>query len=242
MKIESFVYLADQSKPASQNVTLFQDGFVYDFSLADAGDEPQEISIYDAKRKSFVLVKPKQNIKFTISNSRLIQLTEALRVETSQNPKTKFLASADFDERMDSNSEWSTVSSDFIEYRYKGSAPRNVALMEMYNDFLEHYTLLSVTDPVGSPPFARQHLNKSIAKRKVIPTEIKLTIKKTPLLDRTISMKSRHTVVENLSESDVQRIRVARELLEKSKPVSLSGYRSETREEVAGNDKRSIKE
>ena len=227
LRVDTSLYFGDKTSPISQNVTLFQSGLVYDFSSSnsDSKSEEIEITIYDSQTKMFTLLDINRKIKFTIPQTRLVQLTEALRAQTSQNPELKFLTSADYTETSDQNSGWTTVDGEVIKYRFKGKQLRNPQNFDSYCEFLNQYTLLAVTDPRRTPPFARLRLNESIKKKGVVPTDIRLDMRKTPPMQKALTMKSRHTFVESLSKTDKAKIESAIEKLASYKTVSLSTYR-----------------
>ena len=227
LHVDTSLYYGDKTSPISQNVTLFQSGFVYDFgsSSTDSKNEELEITIYDSQKKMFTLLDTKRKIKFNIPQTRLVQLTEALRAQTSQNQELKFLASPDYTETSDANSGWTTVEGEVIKYSFKGKRLRDPRNVDSYCEFLDQYTLLAVTDPRRTPPFARLRLNAAIKKKGIVPTNIRLNMRKTPLIQQAVSMKSRHTFVESLSETDKAKIESANEKLAAYKTVSLSTYR-----------------
>lgn len=225
LRVDTSLFVADQSTPVSQNVTLFTDGYVYDFGKTSEKDAATEVTVYDVRTKTFTLLEDKRKVKFSISQSRLVQLTEAMRAETAQDPKLKIFATAEYTETADNASGWTTVNGGLVKYRFKGKPPRDIRIVDSYCDFLDQYTLLAVLDPRRMPPFPRLRLNQAIKKQRVIPSEIRLDIKPMPPMKNTISMKSKHTFVEHLSDSDKSRIESAKAKISEYKMVTLANYK-----------------
>jgi len=225
LRVDTSLFVADESSPVSHNVTLFTSGQVFDFGKTSEKDAATEITVYDIRTKMFTLLDNKPKVKFSISQSRLVQLTEAMRAETAQDPKLKIFATAEYTETADNASGWTTVNGGLVEYRFKGKSPRDIRIVDSYCDFLDQYTLLAVIDPRRMPPFPRLRLNQAIKKQRVIPSEIRLDIKPMPPMKNTVSMKSKHTFVEHLSTSDKSRIESVTAKMDKYKMVTLSNYK-----------------
>ncbi len=224
-RIDTAVYVGDEQQPSSQNTTLFTKGMVYDFSMTASDREPSEITIYDSKNDALVLLDPKRKIKFVIQLSQLITLVSGLLAETNQNPDSRFLTSDDYQEEHDISSGWYTLKNDIITYSFRGKPPTNTQLVQAYNEFLNKYTLLGATDPRRLPPFPRLHLNRAVQKLGLIPTEIRLSVQETELLRQPLSMTSKHTLIEGLSDSDRLQIESANRNWSSFEPVNMAIYR-----------------
>lgn len=225
LRVDTSLFIADQSAPVSHNVTFFTDGHVYDFGKTSEKDAATEITVYDFRTRTFTLLEDKRKVKFSISQSRLVQLTEAMRAETAQDPKLKIFATAEYTETADNASGWTTVNGGLIKYRFKGKSPRDIRIVDSYCDFLDQYTLLAVLDPRRMPPFPRLRLNQAIKKQRVIPGEIRLDIRPMPPMKETVSMKSKHTFVEHLSASDKEQIESVKAKISEYELVTLASYK-----------------
>ena len=224
-RIDTAVYVGDEQQPSSQNTTLFTKGMVYDFSTTVSDREPSEITIYDSKNDAFVLLDPKRKIKFVIQMSQLLTLVSGLLAETNQNPDSRFLTSDEYREEHDISSGWYILKNDIITYSFRGKPPANTQLVQAYDEFLNKYTLLGATDPRRLPPFPRLHLNRSVQKLGLIPTEIRLSVRETELLRRPLMMTSKHTLIEGLSDSDRLQIESANRNWSGFEPVNMATYR-----------------
>ena len=95
-RVDSKVFVDKESVPRSTNVTLFQGQRVYDFL-----DKPQQITIYDLKSGSTVLVDPDRQVKVNISRATIDAFCNSLRhIEgKTDDPLLKFALRPEFDER-----------------------------------------------------------------------------------------------------------------------------------------------
>lgn len=225
-RIDSQVYIDAQRSPVSENITLFSSGIIYDFQLSDTGEiETEETVIFDSRQKTFTLLNHAKKTKLKLSDLQLISIYEGVRKETRLDYRSKFLTDDSFDEVMDPDGNFITLSSPQIEYRYKGSQPSNVSILEQYNDFLHYFTLLNVSDPTKVPPFARMELNKSIKRIGWLPAEIQISVQQNNLFREAFSAKSKHSVRYQLSKQDQDRIDSIKRHWTQYKSVGLAEYR-----------------
>src|SRR6185436_19830728 len=70
-RMDTEIYVDDDKKkpPASETLTIFKDGRVYDFVLTD----PQEITIFDPQRGKFTLLDPVRKMKAEVATQDLLQ-------------------------------------------------------------------------------------------------------------------------------------------------------------------------
>ncbi|MDG2182124.1 MAG: hypothetical protein P8L78_10555 [Mariniblastus sp.] len=225
-RIDSQVYVDGMRSPVSENITLFASGIIYDFQLSDNGEiETEETVIFDSRQKTFTLLNHAKQTKLDLSDLQLISIYEGVRKETRQDYRSRFLTDDSFVEDLDSSANLITLSSPQIEYRYSGSQPAKVSILEQYNDFLHYFTLLNVSDPTKVPPFARMELNKSIKKLGWFPTEIQISVQQNSLFREAFKAKSKHTVRYQLSKQDQDRIESIKKHWAQYKPVHLAEYR-----------------
>ena len=225
-RIETEVYLGADQTPVSQNLTLFSSGMVYDFQMSnEAKPKPFEIVIYNSHDKTFVLIDIERGIRLSLQQVQLIQMVEGLRQQTSQNELTKFLVEDNFEEEVDISARGVSLKNEHIEYRYTGSSLQTATVLPVYFEFLDQYTRLNATDPTKLPPFPRLRLNQTIKKYGWIPSEVRVTLNKNDLIKSKIEIKSEHTLVSSLSDTDRERIKEAKDKWMSSKAVDLATYR-----------------
>jgi|TARA_B110000495_G_scaffold107901_1_gene93276 hypothetical protein len=225
-RIDSQVYVSGKNLPVSENITLFSSGIIYDFQLSNgAAADADETVIFDTRNKRFTLLNHVKETKLDLTDLQLLSIYEGVRKETKQDHRSKFLTDDPFVEDIDLSVNLVTLSTPQIEYRFSGSQPKNVLILEQYNDFLYHFTMLNVSDPTKVPPFARMEVNRSIKRLGWVPTEIEISVKQNGLFRESYKAKSKHTVRYQLSEKDQEKIESIKKRWAQFKPVSLAEYR-----------------
>jgi hypothetical protein len=210
----------------SQNITLFSQGLVYDFQLSnDAQSKLVEIAIFDTRKRTIVLLDTHRQIRLEMPDLQLLKIVDGVRRETVQDKRSSFLVEDTFDEDIDWSTNWVTLTSDQIEYRFKGAQPKDASVLPQYYDFLHNFTMLIASDPTKVPPFARMKLNKSIKRLGWIPTEVQISVKQNSLFRQAFSAKSKHVVMYLLSDEDRSRIAMAKRHWLQFKSVDLAEYR-----------------
>jgi hypothetical protein len=225
-RIDSQIYVDGQSLPVSENITLFASGIIYDFQISSSGKpETGETVIFDSRHKRFTLLNHAKKTKLNLLDLQLLSIYEGVRKETRQDHRSKFLTDDPFVEDIDLSANLVTLTTPQIEYRYSGSQPENVLILEQYNNFLYHFTMLNVSDPTKVPPFARMELNKSIKRLGWIPSEIEFSVKQNSLFRAAFKAKSKHTVRYQLSQKDQIKVESIKKNWAQFEPVTLAEYR-----------------
>ena len=241
-RIDSQIYVDGQSLPVSENITLFASGIIYDFQISSSGKpETGETVIFDSRHKRFTLLNHAKKTKLNLLDLQLLSIYEGVRKETRQDHRSKFLTDDPFVEDIDLSANLVTLTTPQIEYRYSGSQPENVLILEQYNNFLYHFTMLNVSDPTKVPPFARMELNKSIKRLGWIPSEIEISVKQNSLFRIAFRAKSKHTVRYQLSQKDQNKIESIKKHWAQFEPVTLAEYRGFQKEsEMKLNEMRTV--
>lgn len=230
-KIDTQVYVGNDKQPIGQHLTLFSDGMIFDFQMSnEAQPKPVEIVIFNSRDKSFNLLDMNRSIRLPLQQVQIVQMVDGLRQQTLQDESMRFLVEDKYVEDFDISSGWVALTSDFIDYRFKGEKPSDVTILPLYFEFIENYSRLNASDPKKLPPFARMRLNQSIRKFGLMPSRIDVTLKKNGLFKEQVTMRSEHTVNMNLSDKDKQRIKDAKSSWMTFKAVNLSKYRGLTRQ------------
>lgn len=225
-RIESQVYVDGGQTPVSQNVTLFDDGIVYDFQMETSANlPPSEIVIFDERKRELILMDVGRKLAWTVADLRLLKMLDQLRRETVNNDKASFLVNQSFTETHDWSSDILTLESKSIRYRMTGTRPGNDMILPRYYDFLDQFTRLSASDPKRLPPFPRLTLNKSIKKMGWIPSEVKIKVEPNSFFKEPFSATSKHMLAMSLSEADHERIKFARKCWFEFESCSLPEYR-----------------
>lgn len=225
-KIFSEIHTPASDLPVSQNVTLFADDLICDFLMSsDVKPNPVEIVIFDRTRKQLVLLDIEREVKVEISDLQIIKLMDVLTRETLENETSSFLLRDEFTEKSDPDSEEMTFSSPVVTYRVKAKIPKNQAILPKYNDFLDNFTKLSVTDPRKIPPFSRLKLNSALKRKGWIATEVQVEISPNDFFKSPIEAYSKHSLVEGLSSKDRELVQMAKNYWVQFKLVDLPEYR-----------------
>jgi hypothetical protein len=122
-------------------------------------------------------------------------------------------------------------ASPWATYQVMPQDPANGEIARAYQDFSNGYCQLNtLINPGARPPFARMIVNDALGQRKLIPRQVKLTIRPkegSPATRTTIS--SQHQFTPRLSQSDRQQIARAEQFVTSFTPVSLDEYQQRVR-------------
>lgn len=227
-RIETQVYSGRQTKPISENLTLFTDKVVYDF-LFDQEDASKvsEIVIYDLDKNRFVLLDTERELKLEIQSADLIQLLTSLKMSEPWRDKYPFLLAPAFEVKYDEPLQRLEMTSKYIAYSVKVESPAKAQAFPVYGRFIDAYAQLNATDPQKLPPFARLELNRELKSRRLMPTEVEMTmeIPNQGLGSTHISAISKHSAIWQLSKTDHERIDNANKCWTKYRNSSLAEYR-----------------
>ena len=234
-RIESQVYGDESKLPVSQNVTLFSDGLVYDFQLSnDAKPKTIETVVYDSRARVMVLLDPQRQVRTELPDLRLLKIVDSIRRETIQDDRSSFLVEDEFVEEIDWSTNSCTLTSPQIVYRFKGEQPADVSVLPPYFAFLENFTRLIASDPTKIPPFPRMKLNQVINRLGWIPSEVHFSVKQNSLFREAYHAKSKHVLINQLSDNDRSRIATAKQHWMYFELVDLADYRGLNRKSKKG--------
>jgi hypothetical protein len=227
-RIESQVYSGRQAKPVSENLTLFTDKVVYDF-LFDPEDASRitEIVIYDLDKERFVLLDTQRELKLEIQTVDVQQLLLSLKNSEPWREKYPFLMEPAFEVSYDAAANQLEMTSKYMTYSVKVETPAKSQAFPVYGRFIDAYAQLNATDPQKLPPFARLELNRELKDRRLIPSEVEMTMEvPNPGLGSThVSATSKHSVIWQLSKTDHERIEMANRSWTKYRSATLGEYR-----------------
>ena len=222
-RIETQIYLNDQSEPASENTTLFSDGLVFDYQ--SIGNQTHEVAILEPARRRIVLLDHARQVKLQLDELQLIKMADSLRKQTESNKTASFLVTDVFEESVDIDLGTATLTSPMIRYTVVGKRPADILMLPLYNQFMTFFTRMKFSDPHAMPPFARLRLNETISKLGWIPSEVKVKIEKNALFKDGLQAVSKHTLNPTLSDKDQQTITKLKSNWLNYKSVSLDDYR-----------------
>lgn len=227
-RISTKIFVGKADEPASQNVTLFREGLVY-----DCMDSPEEIAVFDQSRQRFILLSPPQRMRtelpFSQLETRLANLQVELRkkaAEESAGGLSAFLSSPKFEESTISKLGVTTFHSPWFHYEIKTEEARGTISARQYSDFIHWYTRLNA---VRNPAMlAREPINEWLSRGNRMPVSIELTtFKKGALggMSKLASYRSQHNVAWALSVEDRKKVDEIERWLVSFDPISFEDYR-----------------
>jgi hypothetical protein len=227
-RIENRVFVEKEKVPQSRSLTLFQAGMVYDFMF-----DPSEVTIFDKSAGRFVLLNMAKQEQTEVTTAEIDAFIEKLKrlADKQKDPLSKFFADPKFEERFDAASGELSLTSPWVSYRMITEAAKDPAISAEYRDFSDGYSRLNaMLNPGSRPPMARLQVNQALAGREVLAREVNLTMTsiKDDIQQKTV-LRSEHDFSANLSASDLDQIRGARESRDKFKMVPYDKYKKNRR-------------
>jgi hypothetical protein len=220
LRIETQVFVDDQTEPASHNVTLFDGSTVYDF-----GDESEQITVYRAATtshaSSFFLLDPRSKSRTEVSTERIAGLMKKLTrwAAEQEDEILKFSAAPEFEQAFDSETGLLTLSSPVWNYTAATVPAEDGEALARYREFTDWYTKLSTMLEGSLPPGARLELNAALSNHGVVPVEIRRTVK-----SESSALRSTHLFTWRLSREDRERIDQTRGYLASFKKVANKDF------------------
>jgi hypothetical protein len=195
-RIETKVYVGKGKHPVSENTTLFRAGFVYDY-MSGSG----QVTVFDRLRGRFIVLDPTRKLKAEVKTDEVGRLIDSLHdlAAHSTNSAIRFAADPEFEVEFDEKGIL-TLSSEHITYQLKTEPAATPEAAEQYHEFADWYARFNtMAHPGSAPPFPRLVVNAELAKRGLVPTEVRRTI-------RSASARTEHYVSWRLLEGDHRQI------------------------------------
>ena len=229
--LETKVFVAEDTKPASRNVTLFDGNAIYDLRMLAQVDKltpldaVQEIVIFDPLTHKTILLDMNREVKLELLDLRILKILESMRAATLSDDRSKFLVEETFTEEGHWDEGYVRLTSPTITYEYHGQQPEDTAKVPPYLSYLKENTRLAATNPRKLPPFAKMRLDESITKTGWIPTELKVSIEPNRIFPNGLEARSTQVVTDGISEAYQNQITIAKQNWLKFRLVSLAEYR-----------------
>ena len=179
--------------------------------------------ILNIPRGSLVLLDTRRKLKTTITTSQLMAFTAAVKSAATSTDRSRLVA-PQFQEKYDSANQVLTLSDVQLTYRVEAIKPQHPDCAQRFQLFADWYARLNATRVGNPPPFGRIELNRSLAKRGLIPAQIERTVGPTTLPDRQQKMRSRHLTNWQLTDTDRKRIHRAEEYCKHFQEVTADRY------------------
>lgn len=208
MRIESFV-MAEKEK-ASENLTLFFDGRVYDFRLNPKSQEVEEIVIFDPRRQQAELFDIAKKTRTSVDQQTVVTFLASLKTDEQIRKRDPLLFDAKLAGEYDSTNQTLLLKdpeSDRLTYKVTGAPPSNPNMLQLYYEFVDWYTRMNALHPGTMPPFARLQVNDEMRKLGIMAEKVERTYSSPQAFSRKHSATSQHWISWNLTPKDHERIR-----------------------------------
>jgi hypothetical protein len=224
-RVETKVYADKGKDPVSHNETFFQAGYVYDYLLSD----PKRVAVFDRVHGRFILLDPARKVKVEIKTNDVLVFSEKFHAWAAKNSNAfmKFAADPQFDVTFSEQGELK-LASPHITYTLETVPAGTPQIAEQYREFCDWYARFNAMFHLGStPPFPRLAVNKELAQRSLVPTQVSLTIPTQPTLGvRAVSMRAEHHLSWRLLQRDLEKIAETANQLAAFKAVALAEFQS----------------
>ena len=208
LRIETRVYVANESEPISQNLTLFTERTIYDFL-----NGKQQVSIFEHTAGIFVLLDSERKVQTEITTDDLVKFTSKIHslVKNGKGDAViKFLADPNFEPvQFNAKKQELVLESSFVTYRARGTREDDLSLLRRVRFFHDWYARLNATRPGGSPPYARLKLNAVLEEKQILATEIHKRQTFFGSQPQTLSFRSVHKIDRELTTEDRHRMALA---------------------------------
>lgn len=219
-RVKTDVFAAGDRAPIAENLTLFTDAAVYDFSLNGG-----ETTIFEPIVGRFVLLDPKRRLKTELPLPALGKFVADLQAEGVKN-KDPNLFAPKFEVQYDGVGRKLELTSSAMIYKASGVLPGQDqrSAVKRFRQFTDWTARLNTTHS-KSLPFGRMELNKELEKRGLVPEEIEVVYISRSDPTRRVTYRSRQAFTWELTGQDRRRLDEVREQRTRFKLVGWLEYR-----------------
>lgn len=218
-RVKTEVFIEGQRLPIAENLTLFTDDAVYDFSLK-GGDT----AIFQPTRGRFTLLDDGRRMKTELPLEVLGRFVADVQAEGLKG-REPFLYQPKFDVSYRAARRKLELSSDHIIYRATGAQPSDkfASAVRRYRQFTDWTARLNTTH--NRLPFARLELNRELNDRDLIPEEVERVTISPRDPSRRATVRSKQAFTWELTGQDRRRIEDVQDQLSKFKFVTWAEFR-----------------
>jgi hypothetical protein len=231
--VESSVSRVGDKKPLLETTTLFYKEIVYDFLTDPQGSRDPETTIFDPRRQRFVVLDPHRKICAEVGLSDLQDFIKKIRLEAAgaKDGLLNFLSNPQFTEK--ENEGQVEFNSSWMIYRLKTEPAKSAEISRQYGEFSHWSSQLNVMiNPQTLPPFGRMAVSEKLEQRKLLPTEVYMTISPKGPAPKLI-LRAEHRFQWTILEKDRQQIDEAQRQFKAFRQVSLQQYNDRLKEDAA---------
>ena len=187
-RVETDVFVGNETEPVAQHLTLFTGNLVYDFALR-RGDE---VTMLDTQRGRVVLMDLGKKIQTEISTQTLLEFTAEIRRIALT--KKNGVVSLEFTSKYNVDAKTVELTSDHVTYSATAIEAQQPEAVHRYREFADWYARLNAVRPGNMPPFGRLRLNRELANQDWLPQSITRTLVVDKLVRRRQEASSKHLV------------------------------------------------
>ncbi|MEQ8790060.1 MAG: hypothetical protein RIC55_27435 [Pirellulaceae bacterium] len=222
-RVKTEVFAEQQRQPIAENLSLFTNDAVYDFSLK-GGDT----IVFEPGRGRFILLDDARQMKTEMPLEVLGRYVADLQAEGVKGDK-KFLYDPQFAVSYLGVRRKLELTSDHIIYRAVGAQPpaEFANAVTRFRQFTDWTARLNATPPGTMLPFARLELNSELHSRQLIPEEVEVVYISPTQPSQRVTYRSKQAFTWELTAQDQQRLDDVQDQLAKFKFVEWSQFRTD---------------
>lgn len=223
-RIETEIYVGDETVPASRTVTLFEESAVYDFT-----EDQSQVVVYrrsaSQEKGQFILLDSATEQRTDVDVGRVESFVKKIEkfVRNQEDEQAselmKFCAQPVFEESFDEETGELLLKHDLWTYRAATVQVESKGALQRFREFTDNYARLNTilypnlnNLPLPGP---RLSLNRALSLHQVVPVEIRRTIKNA----ETQQVRASHLFSWRLSREDRARLDEVRRDLANYKKV-----------------------
>jgi hypothetical protein len=233
--VESKVYKVGdkRKKPITEITTVFSDDVVYDFLTDPQGGLDPETTIFDVRRGRLIVLDPQRKVMTEVATKTVQEFLNKVRIEAagSKDPLLNFLSNPEFKEsEHDGELEF---DSPWMIYRLKTEPAKSDEISRQYGEF-SHWScqMNLLINPGTLPPFGRMVVSEKLEERKVLPTEVYMTIAPKGPTPKLI-LRAEHRFVWKLLDKDRDLVNEAQRQMKIFHAVSTAEYNDRLKQGAA---------
>jgi hypothetical protein len=223
--VESRVFKVGDTDPIIETTTIFYKGRVYDFLKDPEANRDPEATILDPAGERFIVLDPERKVTTEVKFKDIQDFTRNVRVQAAgnSNPLLNFLSNPTFTEKELGPGELEFDSAWMI-YRLKTVAAKSPEVSRQYGEFSHWHSQLNVMiNPSSLPPFGRLAVSEQLEERKLLPTDIYMTISPKGPQPKLV-MRAEHRFQWTILERDRQLVDEAQRQMKLFHQVTLAQY------------------
>jgi hypothetical protein len=218
-RCDTEVFVGTEKQPAQETLTIFTGNLAYDFLLT----KPEEITVYDFGRGQLTLLDKGRKVRTTIPTDNLLRFSAAYKTAKAESDLFAFCTQPSFEESF--ADDVLMLEARPLSYKATCCKPEVAGADKRYREFADWSTRLNALRPGNLPPFPRMEMNKALAARGMLPSEVERTIVATSFtMKRTDVVRSYHLYNWALSAPDRRKIDTVGEYLTQFQSVPVEEY------------------